>query len=179
MKKSLLTIFIITLLSGCSICHTYGPFMGKVVEKENGKPIEGALVMMHFVKEGFGMAASYSSYEKWVQVMTDGDGEFIIPAKTIWNPGFLEWWDESGYIMIFKPGYGYYSTRESEPLLTPDDTIPPNEHIVIKLPKLETREERRSNLDMQPFIVPDKMKKYYELKNKELKTLGLPTYKSK
>ena len=153
--------------------------MGKVVDKGTGEPIEGALVMMHFAKEGFGMVASHTSYEKWVDVLTDSDGEFNIPERTLWNPGFLEWWDEYGYIMVFKPGFGYYSTRDSEPLLTPDDTIPPNEHIVIKLPRLNTRGERRRNLDMQPFIVPDKIKKYYELKNKELKTLGLPTYKEK
>ena len=50
MKKAIYCLILALFmgLSACTISHEYGPYMGKVVDKETGKVIEGAVVFMTF-----------------------------------------------------------------------------------------------------------------------------------
>ena len=146
-------LFVIALLvlnSGCAITHKYGPYMGKVVEKETGKPIAGAVVFMKFMTVGIYEVHKFAGA---VEVLTNENGEFHIPVQRANTFQIGGAWDEDPSVIIFKPGYGAYPRhRKSGPLFIPNGSIPENKHVTVKLPKLKTKEERKKNLRNIPNI---------------------------
>lgn len=141
-------LFLGMLCSACAVTHNYGPYMGKVVDKETNAPIEGAVVFMSFTASKATLAGSApTGYYDAIEVLTDSDGEFLLDPDRNWRTsGMWESWKD-GQVIIFKPGYGAYpGHRGTEPLFIPNGTLPENQHVTIKLPKLESREERIRNL---------------------------------
>jgi len=169
------TLFVVLFISGCTICHTYGPYMGKVVDKETGEPIEGAVAYVHFISES---PFENSSWNGGWEVLTDTNGEFLFPRDTVWRYRFLETWDPDVRIIVFKPGYGAYPGRGSELVQKTEKYwrgYPENEEVLIMLPKLTTIEERKMNL-RSINMPPDEMKLFYQAINKERISLGLDPY---
>jgi hypothetical protein len=174
--KSITTFLILLALSvfsGCSITHSYGPYQGKVVDAETKEPIEGAAVLVVFYTQEPGPAGSISRYADAVETVTDKNGEFMIPAHraTVFRP--LQGWDKYGYFTIFKPGYGCYPDSEGvKPMFVPNGTIPSAKHVTIELPKLKTREARMKMPSVNFDIPYEKQSKFIELINKEMESLG-------
>ena len=170
MIKKIIPLIIILLLSGCAVSHTYGPYTGTVVEKETGDPINGAVVFLQFYTFGlFGI----SQYEDAVEVMTSQKGEFHVPPVRVISrlPTLFSKWDP-GQVIIFKPGYGAYPRhREVSPRFRPSGTLPENQAVTIKLPKLTTREERIDNaignLSLGSGVPPNKSILFERLKKEE------------
>lgn len=177
--KSILFVSIaLTLLSGCAITHKYGPYMGQVIDKETEGPIEGAVVFMRYYTEGFG---GTSKFEDAVEVLTDTKGEFVIPANRIGTLRPLSWWDEHPPVIIFKPGYGAFPGHlGTEPRFGLGGSMPENQHVTIRLPKLKTKEERKRNLRNISFtadIPYEKWRHLFEYRNSENIHVGFPPYK--
>jgi hypothetical protein len=163
------------LVGGCAITHTYGPYKGKVVDKETGEPIEGAVVFMRFFTEGIG---PHTKYIDAIEVLTDDNGEFEIPRQRINTFRVFHVWDKYAPVIIFKPGYGAYPRHPgTEPHFGMAGGIPVNEYVTIKLPKLKTREERAKNVSSNATFTSDipieKWEHLFELRNVECKEIGI------
>jgi len=165
------------LLSGCTISHTYGPYLGKVVEKGTGVPIEGAVVFVQFYTGAGNIGGTSSVFADAVETLTDADGEFLIPPHSIRAFRPLHGWNKNGYAIIFKPGYGAFPGHRGTTLTHPNGTLPANEPVVIELPKLKTYEERRDNLGNVNYpmseVPCEKQRLILKLNNLERLSLGL------
>ena len=138
----------ITLVS-FTICHMYGPFMGKVVDAEIGEPIKGTVVLIAFYTKAYTVGGWSWSFADAAETLTDGNGEFLLPQKFVYSFRALSIWDKDCQISIFKPGFGAYPNHPlaiSVPKLQKSMFIPEDEYIIFHLPKLVTREEREENL---------------------------------
>jgi hypothetical protein len=159
----LLGLFVLLMNAGCTICHTYGPYMGKVVDKETGEPIEGAVAYVHFTSHApFGITSWNDGWE----MLTDSNGEFLFPRQTVWRSRFMERWDLDVRLIVLKPGYAL-----GKPLVK--GTYPEGKKLVIELPRLKTVEERKKNLGSFAPTPPLVMKLLYQAYNQERVNLGL------
>lgn len=184
MKKSIKFFLILITLAICFSCagpKEFGPYKGKVVDKETNEPIEGAVVFMRFFILGSSVAGYISDFADAVEVLTDSRGEFIIPKSKMKSYRLFREWEPHGYVIIFKPGYGVYPDHKESgprPLFKPNGTIPSDLYITFELPELKTKEERRQNLGYadvyhETKVAIEKQKEIIRLINIENKELGL------
>ncbi|MDF1592229.1 MAG: hypothetical protein P1P89_11985 [Desulfobacterales bacterium] len=149
-------IFSFPCFAGCLV-FSKPEFKGKVIDTETKQPIEGAVVVAIYNKDPIisGPAGGGSSIIHIKEVLTDGKGEFRIPAyTTLMGPNSREGITD---FIIYKRGYGNYPGLHTSP--------PPQVHRekifsqeigtkgeinlrsftygVVELPKLLTWEERR------------------------------------
>jgi hypothetical protein len=179
--KYLPTFCVLFLLTGCTISHTYGPYSGKVIDLETGEPIEGAVVFVQFFTEGMlSPGGVVSSFADAVEVLTDSNGEFEIPAQKIKSFKMFSRWAVYESVIIFKPGYGAYPKHPGivRDLLEENHFLPTGKYVTIKLPQLRSREERKKFLShagaYDPTIIPyEKQKNILNLYNSERISLGL------
>lgn len=163
------------LISGCAITHEYGPYMGKVVEKETGTPIEGAVVFVEFYTGVGNIGGMSSHYVDALETLTDANGEFLVPLHRVTTFRILHGWIEEAYAIIFKPGYGAFPHYQGTTLTHPNGTLPANESVVIELPKLKTRQERGRNADFsfdRSSVPYEKYKLMFGAVNEERNLIG-------
>ena len=178
-----LLVALFALNSCVAISHTYGPYMGKVVDKETNEPIEGAVVFMQFFNNYGTFGGAVGEFADAVEVLTDSNGEFVIPKLTVRPPNvrLLRGWEEYPQVIIFKPGYGAYPRHKGVgPRFVPDYSIPSNQYVTITLPKLKSREERIKNQSDASFtskIPYGKWENLFRLRNEERKNIGLKPFK--
>lgn len=148
MKKLLGLSLLVWLLflSGCAISHTYGPYMGKVVEKGTGAPIEGAVVFISFYTKLPTPGGPTSHYADATEVLTNGQGQFTIPAQTLFSMRPLQYWDLQPMVVIFKPGYGAFPRHPGTTISPKGNWFTSKGFISIELPLLKTRAERSENV---------------------------------
>jgi len=105
MKKKnlyfLITVFF--LLSGC-----YPGICGKVVDRENGNPLEGALVLAQWTTTGGLPGLTHHSVYKIEETETDKEGLFSIsgvynpfvdpPEMVIYKKGFVPWRNDMDFM---------------------------------------------------------------------------------
>ncbi|MGV8073121.1 MAG: hypothetical protein AB2L11_00970 [Syntrophobacteraceae bacterium] len=169
-RKWIWTVFIagvvLTAVGPCTITHKYGPYSGKVVETETGKPIEGAYVLVVYSTNLITLAGPVSEFVETRDTTTDKNGKFKIGAYRAWAFRLLHGWAEHVLVTIYKPGYG----DGGYPCL-----ITPQEHVAEKLRKLTTYEERRDAIRGRvPVGIPqDKARGLRRLIDEERKNLGL------
>ena len=184
MKKLLGLSLLVWLLflSGCAISHTYGPYMGKVVDKETEEPMEGAVVFMSFYTRSGNVGGATSYYADAVEVLTDVKGDFLIPPYEAKVSRTFDKWALNPNPIVFKPGYGAYPGHHGTTLSHyKDHELPDNEFVTIKLPKLKTREERVLNLGNISFtsdIPYEKWRILFNYRNIENIEVGLSPYSS-
>lgn len=176
--KILVLLFFWILLSACTISHEFGPYKGKVVDAETNESIEGAVVFIQFFTEGqLSPGGSVKYFADAVEVLTDANGEFFISPHRINLFRVRHLWFRHGKVIIFKPGYGAYPGHIDT---TPEfdyGSLPEDEYVTIKLPKLKTREERIDNLgnagDYSLDVPYEKIRHILTLSNEEAVELGL------
>jgi hypothetical protein len=148
------------------------PFEGKVVDAETKEPISGAAVLAVYYGEYPTIAGANTYAIDAKETLTDEEGEFNIAELKEWfgdHPGT----PVEANLIIFKPGYGVFPRhRGSKAIGENKSWPPPGKYVVYELPKLKTREERRSNLPMRPEIPSEKMKTFVSLINGERISLG-------
>lgn len=159
------------LFVGCGK-HTLRSFKGKVVDAETKEPIEGAVVLAVYFDEAISPAGSSSFEIDAQETLTDANGEFEIPSKKVKLEGV--WWEPDCNLLIFKPGYGVFPKHKLSNAVGENKSWPPpDKYIVYEIPKLETREEMRSNIPVRPDIPYEKMKLLFRLINEERINVGL------
>ena len=174
-------LFIFFLILGSCTAGLLSPFpyldldsfRGKVIDTETKKPIPGAAILAVYFKKTYGIAGVNSWDVDAQEALTDEKGEFIIPHKKRWlapRRGYTK-----GKITIFKPGYGNFPWHQQSKAIGEKYKLSPtpNKYIIYNLPKIQTKEERRKNLPMKPFIKKSKYKLFLKLINEERIYLGL------
>ena len=107
MKKhiffGLLGVLVSILNTGCvySVARYDGPYEGRIVEADTGKPIEGVVVLGVWYKETPTVAGAVSTYYDARETVTDKKGEFKIPGMGLKILSSVAGMD----VLIFKAGY--------------------------------------------------------------------------
>lgn len=170
----LMILLIFPISAGCAITKEFGPYYGNVIDTETKEPIEGAAVLVVFYTEEYGPAGAITHYADALETVTDKNGEFQFYSHrvTVFRP--VQGWVTHGYFTIFKPAYGCYPThKDAKPMFMPNGTLPVDEHVIIRLPRVKTKEERRGNLCGRNLDAPlNKQKSLIRLLNEERKYLG-------
>jgi len=171
----LLLSSVMPLTTGCAVYHYYGPYYGKVIDADTKQPLEGAAVLAVYYTESYGLAGSTDNYLDAQETVTDRNGEFQIPAlhSIAFRP--LQAFESYTWFKIFKPGYGCYPEyKKSMPMFVPNGSLPANTLVIIKLPKLRTRNERLESQRCEPVLIPiAKYKQFRSVINIERQSLGL------
>jgi len=172
----LLVMVIFPLSAGCAITNKYDSYYGKVIDAETKEPIEGAAILIVYKTGQYGLAGSVSHFEDAEETLTDKNGEFKIPAKRVNTLRLLSSWEGHPEIRIFKPGYGCYPMHKDVTPKFDYGSLPSEQHVIIKLPLLKTKEERLENYRnayLSPSVPTVKYKNLLHLINKEAIFLGL------
>lgn len=182
-------------------------FHGKVIDAETKQPIEGAVVVVEYVKGTVSVPEAYHSTIEVKETLTDKNGEFYIPSyTTIIQPLSVEW---RAIFTIYKPGYVDFPGhlvgekyrlsvpfKHSMPLYAIEEYFSrPLKKVgeikwdigkatvtfgVVELLRLKTREERRLTMPRRRGYSVDHYKKqrlFIRLLNEENRNLGFGEYK--
>jgi hypothetical protein len=167
-----------------------GPWKGQVVDKETGKPLEGAVVLARWEKRYTSFVGEMGGNEYYAseESVTDEEGRFVIRARQTWtlNP-FNEIYGPEFF--IFKSSYGRWQFRDFDDWGLQDAIVSAErtraewrrftaEGAVLELSPLKTTEQRLEFIrSIRPHSVPsDRMMKYLDSINRERVTLGLEPY---
>ena len=128
--------------AGCNGPDVRGPFEGQIVDAADGKPIEGAVVVVvwtHLMNYFEGGRREVDARE----TVTDAQGRWQIPQRPtpFWEGGIA---GVRRRFYVFAPGYDV-----ANPAGTPRDQYAERESIVTTMRRLATREERCKTL---PFV---------------------------
>ena len=165
-----------------------GPWKGQIVDAETGQALEGVVVLFYWIKYTSTPAGwAGGDFRDAAEVVTGPDGRFVVPARRTFT--LVPWKKVSREIVIFKPGYGHWRFRGSDqwerlPTGTRAEryeaarTQLGQEGVVIELPPLKTREERRNSYSgggrPPPGFVPaNLMQRFIEADRAEREYLGL------
>ncbi len=173
----ILTFLVLSTSTACA--HSDGPYRGKVVELETGKPIEGAVVAAEWTIEPFVHTERICDAKETV---TDKNGEFELPKGSCTSHPFAQMYGP--YVVVFKPGYLGYpplgnnpgEKRVKMPDFTGNEFQDEKQYYIIKLGRPTTREERKwtqsdaqGPLDDETY---EKLPVLLKLVNEERRNLG-------
>lgn len=172
----LLVMLVMQFTAGCAYPIRYdGPYEGRVIDADTGKPIEGVVILGVWYKEEPTVAGAVSSYYDAKETVTDINGEFEISGlglKIMSNVAPM-------YVVIFKAGYEYLGLMPwislQEDMLLSKKIKWEGEKAIIPLRKLPM-EERKKRLFGKENIPDEKQKLLIREMNKEKRELGKPTY---
>lgn len=200
MKKRGKYILIAVLIIGAMILFmalVYGEdrrFYGRVVDADTKEPIEGAVVVAHWVEARATISGEKTRYKDVKEVLTDKNGEWSIngPKGSKGNDfvAYLTFFTGAHYtrepdFIIFKPGYCSYPGGISiEPCkkmkFTGTGEIMGGK--TIEIPKLPDGIKREDRLRIIPGPVAgegslEKQREFKRLLNEESRYVGIPEYK--
>lgn len=150
-----------------------GPYEGRVIDSETGKPIEGAVAHGTWSKIHPTPAGRSTEYYNSYEVLTDNDGNFKIPGK-----GFLVFSNiDVITLTIFKSGYKQWDphTWLSLQAWNYDDSLTWDEagKGTFKMKKM-TLEERINRIVTLPFGPNKDQKLLLREHNREMSEIGRP-----
>ena len=181
-KRLLLAGIIVTLTASCTagglpghLVYPSGPYRGRVVEAETKRPLAGAAVVAVWHQEAmlFGGHGPALDYHDALEVVTDAQGEFTIPAQTHFT---LIGKIREPKLVVYYPGYIPYPELGTHPQGEAVDLAYQRKVFEIELPKVKTREERvrYANRPVDLDDVPEsKIPTSMVLINEERQKLGL------
>lgn len=178
-KKIALIAVIVTILLIFFCPFAYlAPYKGKVIDADSKEPVKGAVVLVVYYGTAYTVAGSNSYEVDAREVLTDSNGEFMLPRKIVWFRK-AKWFPEAT-VTIIKPGYGSFPRHKDSAAPGFNASWPPPKvYIVYEIPKLNTIEERKKNItsiDSCHDIPYQKRKLYFQTINKELENVGVSLY---
>lgn len=149
-----------------------GPYLGKVVDKEIGRPIEGAAVVAVWLRSGAGLVQRVTFFQEAQETVTDQQGHFTIPGTWGVQVTLLVELREPAFT-IFKPRHKVFGGWTLNPITAP---VREKGRVVIQLQQLKTQEERLRNLSdvsLSPFVPKAKYPNLRRLESVERVDLAL------
>jgi len=104
-------LLILVLLPASAFSTMVGPYTGQVLDSSTGEPIQGASVLINWVRYIPTPAGSYSELIKITLTYTDDHGTYKIPRQFL-NVGLIAGL-ESTNLIIYQPGYQASIDRKS------------------------------------------------------------------
>jgi hypothetical protein len=171
--KLLIIILCLTSLSSCYAARVDGPYEGKIIDADTGKPIEGVVVLGVWYKEYPGAGGAVSRYHDAMETLTDKNGDFKIKGLGLLVMSNIIPMD----VLIFKAGYKYESGSWSALKKYAKEIKWEGEKAIIPLKKLTMEERKQKRPPSRPSLVPDeKMRKLTKEISKERMSLGLEPF---
>jgi len=175
----IILLLLMCFASGCYPIRHDGPYKGRVVDAETGKPIEGVVVLGVWYKEIATAAGGVGSYYDAKETVTDKNGDFEIKGKglrILTNIGPM-------HVLIFKAAYEYigsglWDSLKSDGGLLKKKITWEEKRAIIPLKKL-TMEERKKRYVDKETIPDEKQKRLIKELNREYNALGIPLYPEK
>jgi hypothetical protein len=171
-KGIIILLFLLCFANSCYPIRYDGPYKGRVVDAETGKPIEGVVVLGVWYKEIATAAGGVGSYYDAEETVTDKNGEFEIKGmglKVLTNIGPMNFF-------IFKAGHEYIGMYPWETLKTdPRKIMWKGDQAIIPLREL-TLEERKSRLFGKENVPEEKQRLLIRELNRERLSIGLTPY---
>ncbi len=118
-------------------CHA--SMTGKVVDAETGKPVDGAVLLVEWLKTKGMIGLTYRTTAKAVELFSDKDGNVIIP-------GYFNPFAEGPYITIYKPGYVAWNSQYIFPGYRKRDDFDLKDGYVFKLEKFRNNYSHDSHI---------------------------------
>jgi hypothetical protein len=174
-----LTILIMLLLivtGGCGfIAWRDGPYKGKVIDAETGKPLEGVVVLGVWYKELPSPGGTVGSYFDAQETVTNKNGDFELKGLGLQIFSTVS----RMHVLIFKAGYEYigsgpWESFKLDPIFKKKITWE-GKKAIIPLRKL-TMEERKVRLFGKENVPDEKQRLLIRELNKERLSLGLTPY---
>lgn len=168
---AILTIF----SSGCAMSHYYGPYYGKVVDRETKKPIEGAIVLAEYSTELYLSPGGPTSHYLNVRgVITNENGEFLIPSYhgIAFRP--LSAFESFPFFSICMPQYVRYPNRYTKRIdFVPNYSLPEDHFVIIELQKQQGGIAQSMDTCNPIFEPTEIMRKELEASYRERHSRGL------
>ncbi len=112
MRKNIVFLFVILLLSGCQV-YTSNPIRGTIIDDKTRNPIEGAIIVATWELVG-GVHNQYQGPLKITETTSGNDGTYTLPAwgPTVTSAGRVR--ASNPRIQVYKWGYRIrvFSNRE-------------------------------------------------------------------
>ena len=180
MKTKLIAlIYFLLFLPACASPFRYdGPYDGRVVDAETGKPMDGVVVLGVWYKEAPTVAGAVSSYYDAAETVTDKNGDFKISGKglkILSNVGVMN-------VLIFKAGYEYMGMWTWE-AFKEDELLKKKirweeKRVIVPLKKLTMEErQKQGSPDFPSQIQGEKMKLMLDEINNDRTQRGLDPYR--
>jgi len=161
---------LLAFLSLTALYHCFGPYHGRIVDAATGEPLAGAVILVRFETCTYQGGEIVNRFADAVETETDGKGDFSIPSHRVFLFRPLHQWIPEAMTLVCKPEYGCFpkfrgSTVEGKTL----STLPENERVTIRLPRMETPEQRKENLSYiyAPQVPEEKMPRLLQIKRNE------------
>lgn len=176
-RNLLLWGFLISVSATGCFGHLIYPgdtYRGKVIDAETKEPLAGAVVLAIWYWEAPGLGHPAEGYHDALEVLTDAQGEFTVPAKThLTAIGKIR----EPKLVIYYPGYGSFPLYQVRPQ-DDEEIAAAYEHRLfhVELRKLKTRQERIEHAGVPLYAggVPErKMPNLIRLVNAERQALAL------
>jgi hypothetical protein len=138
-------LFCLIFLPSCHAARIDGPYEGKVIDADTGKPIAGVVVLGTWSKETPTVAGAVHHYYDAMETITDKDGEFRIKGLgLVASSGVLPM-----DVLLFKAGYEYLdsswdSLKKSKYLIEKKKIKWEGDKAIIPLREV-TKEDRRKD----------------------------------
>jgi hypothetical protein len=175
MNRFSIVIFVAILLylPGCVYAvRVDGPYEGRIIDADTGKPIEGVVILGTWYTAQFSPAGSTHNFYDARETVTDRNGEFSIPGMGLRVLSNLE----PMHILIFKAGYEYLNVpwvSLKKDILLKEKIKWEGNRAIIPLKRLTMEERSRMGAPSRPNIPMDKMKLMTEEVNRERMEQGL------
>lgn len=126
----LAVFLLLTLLPASAFSTMVGPYTGQVLDSLTGEPIQGASVLIHWVRSIPTPAGSVSELIKIKLAYTDDHGTYKIPRQFL-NVGLIAGLDSTNLI-IYQPGYQASINRKTYG----DLPMPLKMNVIVKLNRI-------------------------------------------
>jgi hypothetical protein len=157
-----------------------GPYRGRVLEAETGKPLAGVVVVAVWRRDRVRPLQMKSEHYAAREALTNADGEFIVDADDVERGAPKR--TRHPFFTIFLPGYGRPRTPAGTPsTLTQRFYEGPGN--TVELHRLKDKEERQAHLrSVDPYDLSEtpftEIPEFIRLFNQERATMGLGPYPS-
>ncbi|MCP3901274.1 MAG: hypothetical protein GY707_16335 [Desulfobacteraceae bacterium] len=94
---------VLLFLAGCAVTHKYGPYYGKIVDADTGKPISDAVIFMKFYTNSPSVGGNVGHYAGAIEVLSGENGEFYIEKRII-SFRLFHGWDRAPIVFVWKRG---------------------------------------------------------------------------
>jgi hypothetical protein len=175
MNRFSIVIFVAILLylPGCVYAvRVDGPYEGRIIDADTGKPIEGVVILGTWYTAQFSPAGSTYNFYDARETVTDRNGEISIPGMGLRVLSNLE----PMHVLIFKAGYEYLNVpwvSLKKDILLREKIKWEGNRAIIPLKKLTMEERSKRGAPSRPNIPMDKMKLMTEEVNRERMEQGL------